>query len=171
MCVEGLQKISTYRHIRLAHSNVFGYHIFMLSYRIIKDLLLHPKWYHNQWCLTQRDKRPTCSFQSSSSLYWIAKSVFFLHPAQQKVFQPQLFNSSDNKKGFELRWRPIPIPWPLTPDIKFIRNVWSKQKKSQISLLCPSQCTVLKTLIPLRYTHVKIMKKKCFVELQKYYIF
>lgn len=41
---------------------------------------------------------------------------------------------------------------PLTPNIVLIRNVWSKQKKSQLSLLCPSQCPVLKPLVPLKYT-------------------
>lgn len=96
---------------------------------------------------------------------WI-ESVFFLQPAQQ----PKLFNSSHQQKGFQAKMMPAPPKKnPLTPDILFIRNVWSKQKKSQISPSCLSQCPILKPLNPFKIHTLK--KKKCFIERQKYSVF
>lgn len=92
---------------------------------------------------------------------------FFLQPAQQ----PKLFYSSHQEKGFQAKMMPAPLKKnPLTAVVLFIRNVWSKQKKSQISPSCPSQCPILKPLNPFKI-HTLKKKKKCFIERQKYSVF
>lgn len=124
MCVEGLKSISTYRHIRLAQSNflvvVLPFCVitqdlqFPVASMIPQPVILNPT--------SLNYEQPTCYFWHSSSLYWIAKSVFWI---QRNQSPPTTTNSHDNKKDSSI----VDTHPPLTPDIIFIRNVWSKQKK------------------------------------------
>lgn len=105
MCVEGLHNISTYRHIRLTHSNVFGCQFtFLFCQTGFKYLLLLPRDFKPT---PSNDKQPTHSLQCSSSLYWIAKSIFSIQGNESL-----LFFLLTNKKCVSRD--DIPPLWPLT---------------------------------------------------------
>ena len=161
MCVEGPHNIPTYRHIRLTHSNVFGSQFTFLFCQTGLNIscCFHVILNQHHQMINSRH------VLSKVAAACIELQSPFSASRATKVFQPQLLLILLTNKKCSSR-DDIPPLWPLT--LIFIRNVWSKQKKKY--LLCPSQCPVLKTLIPLRYTRKKKMKKKCFIELQKYYI-
>lgn len=135
------------------NSNVFGYLFTSFSHRTGTNIP-HP-------CDVKPIKKINSrSFPCSSSLYWIAKSVFCIQ--HNKILPSTTFNHLITKR---IGKYDTPI-WPLTLNSLGMFEVNKKSPKYRCCVFLSAQFWKPSSLWD-THTKYKIMKKKCFIELQK----